>query len=206
MKSDTKTCYIVGAGDFFGEISPLENDLVIAADGGYDHLLKRGITPHLLIGDLDSLISPLPSCEIIRHKIEKDETDMHLAYLEGARRGYDAFEIYGGTGGREDHTFANYCLLYYIRNHGGRATLIGRGTRATVIKDESITLRGRSGASLSVFAFGGHAENVCIAGAKYSARGATLTPDFPLGVSNSFLNAPVTVSVGRGALLIISEI
>ena len=34
-------------------ISP--NDYIICADGGFDTALKAGITPHLIIGDFDSL-------------------------------------------------------------------------------------------------------------------------------------------------------
>ena len=201
-----KTCYIVGAGEFFGEINPKGEDLVIAADGGYDNLIKRKITPNLLIGDLDSIGTSEFICETSRHKVEKDETDMHLAYLEGARRGYENFEIFGGTGGREDHTFANYCLLKYIRMHGGRATLIGKNTKITVIENEEITLAGREGATFSVFAFGGAALEVSVLGGKYEARSVDLYPEFPLGVSNSYLKNPVTVSVKSGSLLIISEI
>ena len=118
-----KTCYIVGAGDFTRDFSPDRDDLVICADGGYDALLSRGTRCDLLVGDLDSVKSVPLGVEIIRHKVEKDETDMHLCYLEGRKRGYKNFVILGGTGGRDDHTFANYSLLYYIRKDGGRAEL-----------------------------------------------------------------------------------
>ena len=40
-ETDMGICYIVGAGDFTSEFSPSDNDLVIAADGGYDHLKKN---------------------------------------------------------------------------------------------------------------------------------------------------------------------
>ncbi|MBR2432244.1 MAG: thiamine diphosphokinase, partial [Clostridia bacterium] len=78
-----KTCYIVGAGEFYGEFTPDSDDLVIAADGGYDSLLNRGIRPDVLIGDLDSIKEMPNGIELIRHPVKKDETDMHLAYLEG---------------------------------------------------------------------------------------------------------------------------
>ena len=201
-----KKCYIVGAGELHGSFVPEMGDLVIAADGGYDRLISLGIAPSLVVGDLDSVKDTPEGVEIIRHKVEKDETDMHLAYLEGASRGYEEFEIYGGTGGREDHTFANYCLLYYIRQHGGRAKLIGKNTVSTVIINEEIELFGTEGATFSVFAFGKDAKDVSVLGAKYEARGADLSMSFPLGVSNSHLSGKARVSVGDGALLIISEI
>ena len=138
--------------------------------------------------------------------MEKDETDTHLAYLEGAKRGYTAFRVYGGVGGREDHTFANYSLLLYAKNRGHSMTLVGDGYESFVIKNESVTLSGRPGATLSVFAFGGSASGVNILGAKYEARDVTLHPEFPLGVSNSFLRGEVWLSVKDGALLVMREV
>ena len=199
-------CYLIGAGDFCGMQVPDSSDFVIAADGGYNHLEKHGIRCDLVIGDLDSLVGALPEVEIIRHPIKKDMTDMFLSYIEGAKRGYTDFAINGACGGREDHTFANYSLLLYIKERGHTAMLFSPSSVSRVIKDESITLKGKSGKTLSVFALGGAAVGVDIIGAQYEARGVTLTPSFPLGVSNSFLDGEVTVSVREGALLIISEL
>ena len=50
-----KTCYIVGAGEFYGSFKPNKDDLVIAADGGYSVLKEKGIRCDLLIGDMDSI-------------------------------------------------------------------------------------------------------------------------------------------------------
>ena len=200
-------CHIIGAGDAAALPSQKEGDLIIAADGGYDALKDRGITPNLLIGDLDSIRCVPSGTEIIRYPEKKDETDMHLAYLEGRRRGYSEFLIYGGTGGRSDHTYANYCLLHYIAKDGGRATLIDEFSTARVICDgESVQLFSECGTHFSVFAIGGEASGVNILGGEYSAEGISLTPEFPLGVSNRFSGSAVTVSVSRGALLIITDV
>ena len=201
-------CYIVGAGDFHdphSELRPKECDLVLAADGGYSHLKSHGVRCDLLIGDLDSL-SDVPADEKIqRHKVEKDETDMHLCYIEGARRGYTDFYIFGGVGARPDHTLANYALLYYMAKRGHRGFLFDEKTVATVIADGRLSLSGERGATVSVFAVGGEARGVTLRGLKYTAEGATLTPDFPLGVSNSLEDGEAVISVEDGALLVIAE-
>lgn len=200
-----KTCYIIGAGSCSVKPSPREEDLVIAADGGCDALLKFGIKPNLLIGDLDSVNSIPNGVEIMRYPTKKNETDMHLAYLEGAKRGYEFFKIFGGTGGRADHTFANYCLLMYARDNGGRVELIDELGSSFVIKNERIKLSGRSGRRLSVFALGGKARGVSIRGAEYEAENIELNPSFPLGVSNSFRDTPAEIEVNDGYLLIMIE-
>ncbi len=201
-----KTCYIIGAGDFFGDFNPKKDDLVIAADGGYDTLLKLGKDCDLLLGDMDSVSSNISEKEKILFPIEKDETDMFLAYREGKKRGYSVFRLYGGVGGRIDHTFANISLLIYAKKAGDVITLVADGYEIFAIKNERITLSGKCGTTFSVFAFEGEANGVTIEGAKYETKNATLTPAFPLGVSNSFLGDECAVEVENGTLLIMREI
>ena len=50
------TCFLFGAGPFFGlPVPPQPGDLILAADGGYRHCQAAGLRPDLLLGDLDSL-------------------------------------------------------------------------------------------------------------------------------------------------------
>ena len=201
-----RACAIVGAGDFYPEhFNPDAYELIIAADGGAKKLLDIGVVPDLLVGDFDSLAELPGGIETLRHKVEKDETDMHLSLLEGAKRGCDTFYLFGGVGGRIDHTFANYCLLNYAKEQGYAAYLMDKDYYAFAIKNESVKLRGKRGGTFSVFAFGGVARGVSVSGAKYPAQGVELSPDFPLGVSNSFLDGAASISVGDGVLLIMRE-
>ncbi len=202
-----KTCYIVGAGDFYGDFTPDSSDLVIAADGGYDTLKKLGKRCDLLLGDMDSIAENHENApEKILFPVEKDETDTHLCYLEGARRGYTNFCIYGGVGGRIDHTFANLCLLIYGKHEKNRLTLVADGYEIFAIENEKIALSGECGKTFSVFAFEKEARGVSILGGKYDAEGVTLQPSFPLGVSNSFVREDAEISVDDGVLLIMREI
>lgn len=203
---NTHVCYIVGASDFYEDLDVKEGDLVIAADGGYDRLLKKGISPSVIIGDMDSVKEVPDGVETVRFPIEKDETDTHLAYLLGYERGYRNFMIFGGTGGRLDHTLANLSLLLHIKLDGADARLIGSGYEMRVIKDETVTLCGRDGGDVSVFAIGGRAEGVCIEGLKYEADNVTLEESFALGVSNSFTESGAgRISVKSGSLLVMTE-
>ena len=199
------TCYIVGAGDFYGELSLNECDLIIAADGGYDTLKKLGITPDLLLGDMDSISTPQDEVEKIVFPVRKDETDTHLAYLEGVKRGYTDFVIFGGVGGRDDHTFANYSLLIYGKNRGHSIKIIGERCDIFAIKNESVTLSAECGAHFSAFAFGGDARGVTIRGLEYEAENIALTPEFPLAVSNRFTDSHGYIEVKDGTLILMVE-
>ena len=199
-------CYLVGAGDFHGQISVDDNDLIIAVDGGYDNLVRYGYKPDILIGDLDSIKTAIPEgMRCVRYPKEKDETDMLLAYEAGVKFGYSDFVMLGATGGRLDHTYANLSLLLYAKEKGHNVTVIDEYGMILCIKNESISLAGNEGATLSVFAIGGNADGVTIRGTKYEVDNITLTPSFPVGVSNEFGIAPAFISVENGALLIIAE-
>lgn len=71
----------------------------------------------------------------------------------------------------------------------------------------TLTLPPRPGGTVvSVFCHGDRAEGVTLTGLAYPLSDAVLTGDFPLGVSNRRLDGlPATVSVRRGALLILQE-
>ena len=199
-------CYIVGAGAFWGDFVPNDDDLVIAADGGIDTLRSLDIRVDLAVGDFDSANSTPYDVEVLRFEVEKDETDMHLSYLEGKRRGYRHFRLYGGVGGRVDHTFANYCLLSYIAEQGDEAILYDREYIAYAIRNKSTRVTGDAQKGVSVFAFGGEARGVCIKGLYYEAENVTLSPAFPLGASNHKTGRDAEISVRDGTLLIFEEI
>ncbi|MBE6583159.1 MAG: thiamine diphosphokinase [Ruminococcaceae bacterium] len=195
-----KLCCIVGAGP--SELYTVEGAFIIAADAGIEKLNKAGIAPDLIIGDFDSL-GTRPSGENVRvFPVEKDDTDTMLALKEAISLGYDTVIISGGLGGELDHTMANLQTLLYACDNGINAFLTDGITTATVISD-SITLGSESSGRCSVFAFGSEAIGVSISGLKYEASGITLSPSFPLGVSNHFVGKETKISLESGRLLII---
>lgn len=206
------TCRIFGSAPINGVTpKPQNNDLIIAADGGYDSILRLGIAPDIVLGDFDSLVGGYPTggfggkIEVIRHPIEKDDTDTGLAVKVGFERGYKSFELYGCLGGeRFDHSIATLQTLAFITENGGEGVAIDGDTSVTVIKNGQKAFDPESEGDFSVFAFGGECIGVTIENAKYPLENARLSPSFPLGVSNSFVKGKnARVSVENGTLLII---
>jgi len=198
------TCYLVGASPEADEAAPrvLTGDCVIAADGGLDHLRRWGIAPDLVIGDMDSLNCDLPAdVPYATYPAEKDDTDMALALEEGLRRGFTRFALLCAAGGRPDHTMANLQLLVKAARLNAKAILHMGAWRCTALCAPSgrseLWLRGRG--IVSVFAYGGRAKGVMIAGMKYGFTG-DLDGATPLGVSNE-LDDEGRVSLEEGVLL-----
>ena len=165
-------CYVIGAScsDEKISFSSGSSDCIIAADGGYDLLRNLNIQPDVLIGDFDSVKSPLNHKCIVKHPVEKDDTDSFLAYKLGYEKGYRTFIIYGGMGGRIDHTIANMQMLCHMAKSGARGFLIGENTVITAIYNSHIRFSCDTFGKFGVFAQGADANGVCIKGAKYSAE------------------------------------
>jgi len=199
-----KRCYIVGAGDFNDSELPAENDYIIAANGGYTALKLRGVSPDLVVGDFDSVKETPDHPNIIRSSTEKDDTDMMLAVRQGLKHGYNIFIINGGLGGRLDQTLANIQILTFIAERKARGILLGQNLCVTAIMNGELIFSRDiiKGNTISIFSAGGKAEGVTLRGLKYSLDKATLSSDFPLGVSNEFTDADAKVSVDNGTLII----
>jgi len=201
----SKRCYIAGAGEFCDNELPAKNDYIIAANGGYTALKTRSVPPDLIVGDFDSLGEAPDHPNIVQSSAEKDDTDMMLAVKQGLERGYKTFIINGGLGGRLDQTLANIQILVYIAENYARGTLLGLDTCVTVIKNGRLEYKkdAAPGSTISIFCAGGKAEGVTLRGLKYPLDNATLTSEYPLGVSNEFTGEPAVISVDSGALIII---
>lgn len=198
-----KLCVIFGAGEAHAPRKRFgRDDLIIAADGGYDSAIALGLEPGVVIGDFDSGRVPECAAHIIKLNRDKDDTDMLAAVKLGLRRGFSTFVLYGGTGGRPDHTFANLATLAYLNEYGARGFLIDCDCVATIIADGKIKLPKTARGTVSVFAYGGEATGVMLENLAYTLDDAKLSPDLPTGVSNATTDKPAEISVKHGSLLI----
>lgn len=197
-------CYVVGAGECRElSLNAGEEDLVIAVDGGYEKLKEQRID--LVVGDFDSLSYVPDHPNVIRLKPEKDDTDMMIALAEGRKAGYRTFYIYGGCGGRFDHTLANLQCLAWLAERGAQGYLIDGAWTATLIQNGSIAFPREKRGYVSVFSYGEKACGVTITGLKYPLTDAELCDRVPLGVSNEFVGEASLIRVREGRLLIVYE-
>lgn len=203
MRMDGRpVCYVIGAGDFHGPLPDVRpSDFVIAADGGYTHWHAQGGRIDLLVGDFDSLPSMPEDVETMALPVEKDDTDMLAALRVGLARGYRLFHLYGGTGGRLDHTLANIQCLAYLTTQGARGFLHSQDDILTAFADGAIAFPAGSEGILSVFSLTDQSTGVYETGLKYALDNATIANTFPVGVSNEFTGSPCRVSVRKGTLL-----
>lgn len=211
-----RKCFIIGAGDLtVGALDVGESDLVIAVDGGLGYCSVLGVEPDLILGDFDS-VSPeeakaLEKLEqqiperVIRLPREKDDTDTLAALKEGLHRGYRDFRIYGGTGGRFDHTFANIQCLLFLKKQGAVGYLVDGNGMMLVLEDETVEFQKDLEGVLSLFSLSQESMGVTIKGMKYPLDRAVLRNDYPVGISNEFTGEQAVISVEKGQLVCILQ-
>ena len=198
-----KKCLIFAAGEYF-EPAPRINsgDYIIAVDGGYDYLHSIGIAPDMAVGDFDSAMSAPPDSITKRLAVEKDDTDTAAAISIALEKGFTALHIYGGTGGRLDHTLANIQCLAGLADKSCIGFLHGQDTVITAIKNKSLRFPSGGHGMVSVFSHSNESTGVFETGLKYSLDNATLQNSVCLGISNELTCSPACISVVCGTLVI----
>ena len=189
------------AAEFDGLLEPIgPEDFLLAADGGLRHLEKLDLKPHGILGDFDSLGYVPTGAQVF--PVEKDDTDAMLAARKGLELDYREFLFYGALDGpRLDHTVANFQTLQFLADRGAKGYLVGRDYLVTVVKNGTISFPEGAEGILSLFCLGPDAKGVTLRGLHYGLEDGTLTPGFPLGVSNHFTGKEATISVEDGSLL-----
>lgn len=190
------------------------DDFIICTDGGYDIAKKNKIRPHLLLGDFDSVSGDYDSLarnlshkiDILKFNPEKDFTDLDLALKEAYRRRFSHVEIWGGLGGRLDHTVANLQILtHYSRQFEALQILDGRNRCFVFYGDpqKTHTIPRQESSYLSLFSMSEQCCGLSISGVKYPLQDHILTRTFPLGVSNEFTDTQAELTLTDGTLLVV---
>ena len=135
-----------------------KDDYLIAADGGARHMEILGLSPAVIVGDLDSIDPALLSrlqkegADVEQHPAAKDATDLELAIARAVRDGATEILLLGAFGGRLDQTIAN--LLILAHNNWTVPLTIAEGDQlARVLRGrQSVTLSGPTGGYVSAVA------------------------------------------------------
>jgi len=186
-------------------------DLVIAADGGARYALEAGVVPDLVVGDMDSLGEDLArevegrGASLERHPVRKDKMDGQLAVLAARERGATAADVLCAVGGRLGALFAVPHILLAAERIGLRSTVVADRVRMFVVEAGCRTVEGEPQDSISIFPLSGPAAGVTLEGMEYPLENARMEPGDTLGFHNELIGREATVSVGKGAVLVVHE-
>jgi thiamine pyrophosphokinase len=179
-------------------------DLVICADGGYLRAVSAGIVPNVLMGDFDSCgIEQVQDLDKIVYPVRKDDTDLILALRYAVEQGCKKAVVLGCFGGRLDHTVGNLQSIAFGWKLGLHVTLMDARNRAFPVGTGTTVIPREKDCYISFFCFGENCEGITYQGLSYPLTNAVLKADYPLGVSNEFVEEEAVVSLKKGLLLCI---
>jgi thiamine pyrophosphokinase len=187
-----------------------DGDWILGADGGAARALAWGMTPHVVIGDMDSLpeedraVLEDRGSKFVEHPRAKDETDLELALAYAVEHGAREIVIFGALGGRLDHTLANILLLALPALQGVRARVVDGDQEALLLRSGGVAvLQGRPGDLVSLLPLAGDAGGVTTRGLAWALEGETLRLGFSRGVSNEMTGDEARIALQDGLLLVV---
>jgi thiamine pyrophosphokinase len=187
-----------------------DGDILIAADGGMQHLRRLGVLPHVLIGDLDSIqsahLSELEKKDvlILSYPSRKDETDLELALQYAKQLGIIEVIILFALGARWDMTIANLLLPGAEEFKDMNIRIIdGQHEIALLRSGMTLQISGRAGDTVSLIPLGSKAEGITSFGLEYQLMEDSLDLGSPRGVSNVLIDDEASIHLRSGLLLCI---
>lgn len=187
------------------------SDLFVCADGAANSLREIGLTPDVIIGDLDSITHESLEFYSERSAIV-EERDQETTDLEKALRYCVAHDVrtamvVGVSGKRLDHTISN---LSTLEKYSSQLSIevrepqsIGIFLRASA-NANSVRLPSRAGESVSLIAFR-KVEGIITSGLRYPLTEESLEWATRIGQSNCADRDHPEITIRTGALLIFYE-
>jgi thiamine pyrophosphokinase len=127
---------------------------IVCCDGAASALLRAGLEPDLVVGDLDSLDPALKKRfgKRLIHESEQETNDLSKAFRACMARSWRNIVILGAGGRREDHLLGNASLLPMFAAAGAAVRMeTDYGTFLPVL--ESASFRRPVGTKVSIFSF-----------------------------------------------------
>ena len=183
------------------------DDFILCADGGTRHALALGLTPNVVIGDLDSVTEEERrkmkemGVEVMEFSMDKNETDLELTINHALTLEPEQILILAALGGRMDQTLANISLLSDLRLSTFDVRLTDGVEEIFFCRDQA-KVEGRSGDIVSLIPWRGEVTGVFTENLKWHLHYETLYPEKTRGISNEMTSDTATVSITSGLLLI----
>ena len=197
-----------GPAEGWGWVRPLisTSTILIAADGGARHIAAMGLSPDIIIGDLDSLAKEKPTSgtseagSLLTFSQEKDESDLELALIHAASLNPDSIQILAAVGGRLDQTLSNALLLSLPELSGLDVFIVQPHQRARRIEGR-VRIEGDIGDLISLVPLWGPARVEKTDGLKWSLADEKLIPGPARGISNQLIEPAGHITLSSGSLL-----
>jgi thiamine pyrophosphokinase len=186
--------------------------LLIGVDSGASHILRAGLLPDVVFGDLDSIDSgDLRAIEsrgvrIHRFPPEKDFTDTAAAVRHAVEVGCREIVLLAAVGRRVDHMTANILSMRVLAEAGIRVIVADDHNELTAITDRYARERADlpfPSAFVSLIPLTDEVTGITTRGLKYPLVNGTLSMRDPShGISNEVVDDRFEIDVAGGVLMV----
>ncbi|MCL1665385.1 thiamine diphosphokinase [Elizabethkingia ursingii] len=178
-------------------------DLIACTDGAFHYLREKDFPLDLLdfiSGDFDSYEeSEKIVSEKLIHTPDQNKTDFHKALEIIIEKGFYEVDVYGGSGGEQDHYLGNLTVAYLFRNKM-EITFYDEYSKYFFIPNE-FEAQNVLGKIVSLVPYP-VAENVVTRGLNWPLFGEELSMTGRIGTRNFAVEDTFTCSYSNGAILL----
>lgn len=179
-----------------------DSELLIAADGGAYHAQKLGLSPEIIIGDLDSYKVTGNETASVIHDKDQETNDLEKALSCALERSANDVIVFGATGKRLDHTLKNLSVLLQFDRKFDSIVLMDDYAVMKIIQSPFKGMF-EPGTVLSLFPLSGKVEGITTKGMKYPLKNEDLENGIRDGSSNEAIEKTVEIEFKKGDLLLL---
>ena len=195
---------ILANGDFPSRETPLlileDAGTIVCCDGSVNKLVKNGMEPHYILGDMDSIDNSLKKKykERVIELPYQNENDLRKAIHWVENKGVKKTTILGATGKRDDHSLANIFTLLQYPSQLEMTIYTDHGKFSVVHSEKKFD--SFTGQQISLFTTDPNIE-VTSTNLKYNLNYKKLTTLY-CGSLNESLNDRFTLTLSHGKILV----
>lgn len=175
---------------------------IIAADSGFDALAAAHLQPNLVVGDFDSIRTPLNTLACPKfHAPEQSATDFEKA-IRHLPATTTRLSILGGTGRRVDHFLTNLLITANLPPHLQVQLLDPLQSIFRITPACPLHLHAHTNASASIIPFTS-CTNATSSGLRWNLNHQTLAANAQLSQSNQLAQPNVSFTIQSGTAFFI---
>lgn len=184
-----------------------EYDVIIAIDSGFDTLATLQISPHICIGDFDSVHLPINTETQAIYKLKRSksysDTRFVINYVKD-KYANGSLDLFVQMDGRVDQIYSIFTHLNYIATSNLNVRVLSGTDQFFTLKPGKYKIDMSSGAYFSLFSLKNSVTNLTIANACYNISNEILNSEDEFCLSNKQLNKniPVELSFSTGIIIV----
>lgn len=178
---------------------------IIAADGGASVLLKEGIAPDVVTGDMDSFEPPEGFSANVLPNLDQETNDLEKALSLALSKKSTRVDVLGATGKRLDHSLKNLSVMQQFSPRFKTLAFFDQHLFSCILPQTfSITLPVSH--AVSLFPLSGRVDGICTSGLLYALNNEFLENGVRDGSSNLTTQTDITITHRSGSLLFMTAL